>query len=142
MALTWDDLSQFTWGELEQMELTWRDLEKLSTQELIALAQQKLERIQQLPPDTAIPPKMIPMLRQLQNEILELMREVHGLQDEVQELNGKLDAQASPSFLRRLAESILSGLILNAASWVVAHPQEIRRALLQAIVFIDKIIGT
>ena len=139
MALTWDNLSQFTWDELEQMELTWRELETLSTQELIALAQQKLERFRQFPPEAAIPPETIPMLRQLQNEFLELKSEIHGLQDEVQELHGKLNAQASPSFLRRLAENVLSGLILNAASWVIAHPQEVRSALLQAIVFIDRI---
>lgn len=41
---TWKDLSNFTYGELREMQLTYQDLRELSMPELLNIAQKKLER--------------------------------------------------------------------------------------------------
>ena len=41
---TWKDLSNFTWDEAAKMELTYSDLNALSLEELVVIAQEKLDR--------------------------------------------------------------------------------------------------
>jgi len=49
MPVTYGELSNFTWGELREMRLTFGDLEKLDYADLLSLAQKKLERFKQSP---------------------------------------------------------------------------------------------
>ncbi len=128
MANTWNDASKFTWDELRQLNLRWDDLQQLSTQELISIAQQQLKRFQQLPPSTAIS----------SNDL----RTIENLTNEVQELKAVIERQAPPSLPMRIAENIFCMLILNAGTWALTHPQEIRNALIQVILIIDQIVGS
>lgn len=41
---TWKDLSNFTWDEPAKMGLTYDDLNALSLEELVVIAQEKLDR--------------------------------------------------------------------------------------------------
>lgn len=46
---TWEELSQFKWGELQEMQLTYNDLRAKPIEELLSIAQKKLDRFKKLP---------------------------------------------------------------------------------------------
>ena len=48
---TWGEVSNFTWGELADMELTWDDLREVSFPELLSIAHKKLDSFKSLPPE-------------------------------------------------------------------------------------------
>lgn len=43
---TWGELSKFKWNETEKMNLTWEDIHKMSFDQLMELAQMRLDQFQ------------------------------------------------------------------------------------------------
>ena len=48
---TWEELKQFKYGELQDMQLTYDDLRVKTIDELLSIAQEKLDRFKKLPPE-------------------------------------------------------------------------------------------
>lgn len=60
---TWKELSNFTYGELKEMQLKNRDLKELSLPELLSIAQKKLDRFKTSPEKTtSLSPHVISVL--------------------------------------------------------------------------------
>ena len=65
---TWGDLSGFTWGDLDSS--TWSELSTLSREELLVRAQEALDRLNELPDDTVLPPAAGAAMDQMCAELL------------------------------------------------------------------------
>ena len=66
---TWKDLSNFTWKEVEKMELTYAELNALPLEKLVVIAQEKLDRFKAAVPAES-KEKTAPLIRVLESIML------------------------------------------------------------------------
>lgn len=66
---TWKDLSNFTWKEVQKMELTYAELNALPLEKLVVIAQEKLDRFKAAVPAES-KEKTAPLIRVLESIML------------------------------------------------------------------------
>lgn len=125
---TWGELSNFTWDELADMELTWGEIESLSFEQLLERAERYLPRFKSLPDDIVLSSDVV--------------AKVEAIYQMMSRFSADGVPQKPEKWNKRLLEILVEAVISFCIAHVISHGAELLEALRGVVtLLLDVLLG-